>query len=80
MAAGIGFLTSVGKVWAADSTERRSPFKFVIVRICKQSNALVDALIFSSDGFILLGKSVSGMYADQWLVPGGGVEPGEKTQ
>ncbi len=34
--------------------------------------------IFSSDNFLLLGKSRDGgVYKDTWIVPGGGVEPGE---
>lgn len=39
---------------------------------------IVGAFIFSKDGKILLGQSISGgVYEDQWVVPGGGIEPGE---
>lgn len=39
---------------------------------------IVGAFIFSSDGYLLLGKShKGGVYQDTWVVPGGGVEPGE---
>jgi 8-oxo-dGTP pyrophosphatase MutT (NUDIX family) len=39
---------------------------------------IVGAFIFSADNELLLGKSVKGgVYQDQWIVPGGGVEAGE---
>lgn len=39
---------------------------------------IVGGFIFSKDGYILLGKSAhGGVYTDTWLVPGGGIEPGE---
>lgn len=39
---------------------------------------IVGGFIFSKDGYILLGKSASGgVYSDNWLIPGGGIEPGE---
>ncbi|HEU4914366.1 MAG TPA: NUDIX hydrolase [Candidatus Saccharimonadales bacterium] len=39
---------------------------------------IVGAFIFSSDNKLLLGKSIKGgVYPDCWIVPGGGVEPGE---
>ena len=39
---------------------------------------IVGAFIFSSDGRIALGKiRRGGVYRGQWVVPGGGVEPGE---
>ncbi len=39
---------------------------------------IVGAFIFSSDKKILLGKG--GVYKDCWLVPGGGIEPGETSE
>lgn len=36
---------------------------------------IVGAFIFSADGKLLLGKG--GVYGDDWLVPGGGIEEGE---
>lgn len=36
---------------------------------------IVGGFIFSSDVKLLLGKG--GVYGDAWLVPGGGIEPGE---
>jgi nucleoside triphosphatase len=42
---------------------------------------IVGAFIFSRDGCILLGQSGRrGVYQNQWLVPGGGVEPGETIE
>lgn len=39
---------------------------------------IVGAFIFSSDGYLLLGQSISGgVFPDKWLVPAGGIEPGE---
>jgi 8-oxo-dGTP pyrophosphatase MutT (NUDIX family) len=39
---------------------------------------IVGTFIFSNDGFTLLGKSrEGGVYPGFWVVPGGGVEPGE---
>ncbi len=39
---------------------------------------IVGAFIFSSDNKLLLGKSIKGgVYPDCWIVPGGGIEPGE---
>lgn len=39
---------------------------------------IVGAFIISADGKLLMGKSLNGgMYAGHWIVPGGGVEPGE---
>ncbi len=39
---------------------------------------IVGAFIFSADNKLLLGKSIDGgVYPDSWIVPGGGVEPGE---
>lgn len=39
---------------------------------------IVGAFIFSADRQLLLGKSViGGVYQDQWIVPGGGVEADE---
>jgi len=39
---------------------------------------IAGAFIFSSDGKVLLGKSTQGgAYEDLWVVPGGGIEPGE---
>jgi 8-oxo-dGTP diphosphatase len=39
---------------------------------------IVGAFIFSSDKHILLGKSRrGGAYSGRWIVPGGGIEPGE---
>jgi len=41
---------------------------------------IVGAFIFSGDGYFLAGKSKpGGVYADLWLIPGGGIEPGEST-
>jgi nucleoside triphosphatase len=36
---------------------------------------IVGAFIFSSDNKLLLGKA--GVYAGEWVIPGGGIEPGE---
>lgn len=39
---------------------------------------IVGGFIFSNDGHILLGKSLpGGVYPDHFMVPGGGIEPGE---
>ena len=41
---------------------------------------IVGAFIFSSDGKLLLGRSApkdGGVYSGQWVIPGGGIEPGE---
>ena len=39
---------------------------------------IVGAFIFSNDSKLLLGKSIKGgVYPDCWIVPGGGVDPGE---
>jgi 8-oxo-dGTP pyrophosphatase MutT (NUDIX family) len=39
---------------------------------------IVGAFILSSDGRLLMGKSRGGsVYADYWIVPGGGVDAGE---
>ena len=43
------------------------------------SRDIVGAFIFSKDEKILLGKSISGgVYKDCWIVPGGGIDVGEK--
>ncbi len=40
---------------------------------------IVGAFIFSKDNKILLGKSIKGgVYPDLWVVPGGGINHGEK--
>ena len=42
------------------------------------SRDIVGAFIFSNDGYLLLGKSYKGgVYQGSWIVPGGGIEPGE---
>lgn len=39
---------------------------------------IVGAFIFSSDGLLLMGKSLNGgVYPGCWIVPGGGIDPGE---
>ena len=39
---------------------------------------IVGAFIFSSDDYLLLGKSrKGGVYQDTWIIPGGGIEEGE---
>lgn len=39
---------------------------------------IVGAIILSKDNKVLLGQSVNGgVYKDQWIVPGGGIEDGE---
>jgi len=39
---------------------------------------IVGAFIFSKDKKLLLGKSIKGgVYANSWIIPGGGIEPGE---
>lgn len=39
---------------------------------------IAGAFIFSSDGKLLLGKSIKGgVYKDRWIVPGGGIDEGE---
>src|SRR5262249_6197136 len=39
---------------------------------------IVGAFIFSTDKKLLLGKSYDGgVYKDAWIIPGGGVNPGE---
>lgn len=43
------------------------------LRVVKRE--IVGAFIFSSDNKILLGKT--GAYETKWVVPGGGIEPGE---
>ncbi len=46
------------------------------MRVIKRD--IVGIFIFSKDNFLLLGKSrKGGVYKDQWIVPGGGIEPGE---
>jgi 8-oxo-dGTP pyrophosphatase MutT (NUDIX family) len=46
------------------------------LRIIKRD--IVGAYIFSNDGKLLLGKNVKGgVYASQWVIPGGGIEPDE---
>ncbi len=42
---------------------------------------IAGAFLFSNDGFILLGKNRSGgVYQDQWVVPGGGIDEGESIE
>ena len=39
---------------------------------------IVGAFIFSADNKLLLGKSIKGgVYANTWVIPGGGIEEGE---
>lgn len=39
---------------------------------------IVGAFIFSSDGKLVVGKNTGGgVYADKWVIPGGGIEEGE---
>lgn len=41
---------------------------------------VVSALLFSKDGQLLLGKTApeaGGVYSGSWIIPGGGMEPGE---
>jgi len=39
---------------------------------------ITGALLFSNDGYVLLGKNRSGgVYDGYWTIPGGGVDPGE---
>lgn len=39
---------------------------------------IVGAFLLSADNKLLLGKSIKGgVYPDDWIVPGGGIEPGE---
>lgn len=39
---------------------------------------IVGAFIFSADNKLLLGKSIKGgVYADTWIIPGGGIEDSE---
>lgn len=42
---------------------------------------IVGTFIFSNDGYTLLGRSrKGGVYPGLWVVPGGGVEPGETVE
>lgn len=41
---------------------------------------IVGAYIFSSDDYLLLGKSNRGTYEGMWIIPGGGVEPEESYE
>lgn len=41
---------------------------------------IVGAYIFSSDNYLLLGKSNRGTYEGKWIIPGGGVEPNESYE
>ncbi len=41
---------------------------------------IVGAYIFSSDDYLLLGKSNRGTYEEMWIIPGGGVEPEESYE
>lgn len=41
---------------------------------------IAGAFIFSNDGYILLGRSNTALYEGSWLVPGGGIEPGETAR
>lgn len=42
---------------------------------------IAGAFLFSNDGFILLGKNKSGgVYENQWVVPGGGIDQGESAE
>lgn len=42
---------------------------------------IVGALLFSNDGFVLLGKNKSGgVYDGYWTIPGGGIEENETPQ
>lgn len=42
---------------------------------------IVGAFIFSSDGKLLLGNNrAGGVYENLWVVPGGGVDPGETLE
>ena len=55
-------------------------FKWIVrvmnLRIVQRN--IVGAFIFSDDGKLLLGKTIKGgVYAGCWVVPGGGMEPGE---
>ena len=39
---------------------------------------ITGALLFSNDGYVLIGKNVKGgVYEDLWVVPGGGIDEGE---
>ncbi len=39
---------------------------------------IVGAFIFSKDGKLVVGRNVNGgVYADKWVIPGGGIETGE---
>ncbi len=43
--------------------------------------AIAGAFLFSNDGYILLGKNRSGgVFQDQWVVPGGGIDEGENPE
>lgn len=43
--------------------------------------AIAGAFLLSNDGFILLGKNkAGGVYQDQWVVPGGGIDEGESAE
>lgn len=42
---------------------------------------IVAAVIESSDGFLLFGKSIKGgVYQDCWIIPGGGIDEGETRE
>lgn len=41
---------------------------------------IVGAYIFSSDNYLLLGKSNRGTYEGKWIIPGGGVEQDESYE
>ncbi|MBP6962766.1 NUDIX hydrolase [Candidatus Saccharibacteria bacterium] len=41
---------------------------------------VVGGFIFSSDNYLLLGKSNRGTYEGMWIIPGGGIESGESQE
>jgi 8-oxo-dGTP pyrophosphatase MutT (NUDIX family) len=54
-------------------TQKRKPWYHNGMRTIKRD--IVGAFIFSADNKLLLGKA--GVYADKWVIPGGGIEQGE---
>ena len=42
---------------------------------------IVDGILLSNDGRVLIGKNVKGgVYEDLWVIPGGGIDEGETAE
>lgn len=63
---------------ACDTAELPQPFFICYYTHMRTiTRDIVGGFIFSKDGYILLGKSASGLYSDAWLIPGGGIDTDE---